>query len=220
MTGSAQNSGNASQPDQSNASVTEWLNRVRNESSPEAFARLFERYMAQVAGQATSHLSRKLRRIVDGDDIANEFFVELYRGLREDRFRNLKDRKDLWQVLLMLAERQARGRWRAEQAQKRGGGAVQAAADLAAADDHEQPFNYVAGREPTPAEAAELSDLLQVCLNDVPAENRSMVIDWLLGHTLEEIVCRQQPSPSMATVQRRIDSFRKSLEKRKTEYQQ
>jgi|LauGreDrversion4_2_1035121.scaffolds.fasta_scaffold86322_2 RNA polymerase sigma factor (sigma-70 family) len=217
MADSGRNSGNASQPDQSNASVTEWLNRVRDESNSEAFALIFERYMAQVVRQATSHLSRNLRRIVDGDDIANEVFVELHRGLREDRFRNLHDRKDLWQVLLMLAERQARGRWRAEQAQKRGGGAVQAAADLAAADDLEQPFSYVAGREPSPADAAEVSDLLQVCLNDLPPDFRSIVMDWLSGYTLTEIVQRQRKPTTLSTVERRIAVFRNSLEKLKSE---
>jgi DNA-directed RNA polymerase specialized sigma24 family protein len=154
---------------------------------------------------------------VDGDDIANEVFVELHRGLREDRFRNLHDRKDLWQVLLMLAERQARGRWRAEQAQKRGGGAVQAAADLAAADDLEQPFSYVAGREPSPADAAEVSDLLQVCLNDLPPDFRSIVMDWLSGYTLTEIVQRQRKPTTLSTVERRIAVFRNSLEKLKSE---
>ena len=45
------------------------------------------------------------RRAADEEDVVISIFDAAFRGIQEGRFANLGDRHDLWQVLVMLAER-------------------------------------------------------------------------------------------------------------------
>jgi len=61
------------------------------------------------------------RRAVDEEDVALAAFDAFLRGVKENRFKKLENREDLWQVLAMLAERRAIAELRRERAKKRGG---------------------------------------------------------------------------------------------------
>ena len=197
-------------------SVSAWINGAKDDPSGDDFVRLWQRYMNQVVHIATTQLSRSLRRLVDGDDIANEVFVELSRGLQDGRFARLVDRHDLWQILVMLTERRARHWWRHEGQSKRGGGLV-IAHELPSADgQEEQPFSQVADQGPTPRDAALLADMLQNFLNALPDELfRRIAIDWLTGYTQPEIAARQ--GIGLGSVERKLRLVRLHLDSLKAE---
>jgi DNA-directed RNA polymerase specialized sigma24 family protein len=56
---------------------------------------------------ARKRLPERLRRIVDGEDIANSVFCDLVLGLQEGRFSKLHDRGDLWSLLACITVRKA-----------------------------------------------------------------------------------------------------------------
>lgn len=218
MGNTPQDSDRSGRHNRSSDSVTEWLQQAQLASAPEAFAFLFERYLQQVTRLASSRLPSKLRPVVDGDDIAAEVFVELNRGLQEGRFQKLQDRRDLWQVLVMLSERRATSWRRRQQAEKRGGGDVVGESVIAGNDSAALPFSRFAGSEPSPEDASVLAETLRTFLQDLPdAEFRSIAADWLTGFTQQEIADRV--GVGLATVERRLRILKQKLARLKAENQ-
>jgi len=62
----------------------------------EAARRVWERFSPRVAALAREKVPAWLRRLVDGDDLANSAMCSLIMGLRNGRFQELRDRDDLW----------------------------------------------------------------------------------------------------------------------------
>jgi RNA polymerase sigma factor (sigma-70 family) len=218
MGNSPQNPNQSGRHSHSGDSVTEWLNQIQRASDPEAFAFLFERYLQQVTHMASHRLPARLKPIVDGDDIAAEVFVELNKGLQEGRFQQMQDRRDLWQVLIMLSERRAIAWQRRQQRQKRGGENVVGESAIAGDDSAAMPFSRFAGSEPSPEDATVLAETLRMFLQNLPNDQyRSIAADWLTGFTQQEISART--NVTLTTVERRIAYLRQRLDKMKAENQ-
>ena len=216
MSNSPQNPDHSGRHHRSSDSVTEWLQQAQLASDPEAFAFLFERYLQQVTRLASCRLPARLKPVVDGDDIAAEVFVELNRGLQEGRFQKLQDRRDLWQILVMLSERRATAWRRRQQADKRGGGEVVGESAIVGNDSVALPFSRFAGSEPSPEDASVLAETLRRFLHDLPDDKfRSIAADWLTGFTQQEIA--ERADVGLATVERRIRILRQKLAKMKAE---
>ncbi len=197
-------------------SVSAWITGAKDNPSGDDFVRLWQRYMSEVVRIATTQLSRSLRRLVDGDDIANEVFVELSRGLQDGRFARLADRHDLWQILVMLTERRARHWWRHEGQTKRGGGLAPAHGLPSADGEEELPFSQLADQGPTPRDAALLADMLHNFLKVLPDELfRRITVDWLTGYTQPEIAARQ--GIGLGAVERKLRIVRLHLDSLKAE---
>jgi DNA-directed RNA polymerase specialized sigma24 family protein len=73
----------------------------------EAARRIWQRFSPRVAALARQKLPVWLRRIVDGDDLANSAMCNVFLGLREGRFRDLRDRDDLWALLACITVQKA-----------------------------------------------------------------------------------------------------------------
>ncbi len=104
-------------------SETEWLQQLKA-GDLEAATPLWTRYFCRLIGLARQKLSGSPRRIADEEDVALSAFHSFCRGVANDRFRQLEDRSDLWQVLAMITTRKAFRQLERERALKRGGGAV------------------------------------------------------------------------------------------------
>ncbi len=102
-------------------SVSELLRQlIRDES--QAAHQIWARFIHRLINAARRRLQNIPRRAVDEEDIAVSAFDAFFRGVKEQRFQQLSNEKDLWQVLAMLAERRAIAVIRRELAAKRGGG--------------------------------------------------------------------------------------------------
>jgi len=102
-------------------SISHWLTGLKS-GDAEAQAAVF----ARVFGELREFVARRLRgadqRVRDAEDVAVDAMNSLFRGLQEDRFRQISDRNDLWQVAFMLAGRKATDLVRHVNRLKRGGG--------------------------------------------------------------------------------------------------
>lgn len=127
----------------------------------EAVRQLWERYFDSLLGVARKHLGPAPRRSFDEEDVAVSVFECLRRGAQEGRFVAMRDRTELWKLLVTIAKQKAIDRVRHETAQKRGGGAVYGESDRqqtggAHADVHS--IDDLIASEPTPEELAQIEE--------------------------------------------------------------
>lgn len=112
---------------------------------------------------------RRPTRAVDVEDVLVSVFDRFFQSARENRFAQLSDRDDLWQVLLMLTDRTVADQYRRSQAQKRGGGGGGGVAlDDVAGTGHD--LSELADRDPGPEFVAAFNDHLSRCLSGIRDE--------------------------------------------------
>ena len=101
-------------------SVTQLIELVKA-ADPQAAHQIWRRYFERLLPLARAKLRRRPDAAVDADDVLVSVFDRFFRAAKENRFARLQDRDDLWQILLMLTERQATHQLRRAGAAKRGG---------------------------------------------------------------------------------------------------
>jgi len=139
-------------------SVTGWIRDLTTENRSEAFSRLWERYFRVLAQVAQSRLRAATRAPADGEDVALSAFESFFRGAAAGRFPDLKNREDLWKLLVTITARKALNRQRDEHRRKRGGGRIVNQTAQAYGDDDDHVLFDVVSGEPTPEFAAIVTD--------------------------------------------------------------
>jgi DNA-directed RNA polymerase specialized sigma24 family protein len=184
-------------------SVTVWLDLFKSGGDrDEAVSRLWGRYFTQLVTRARERL-RLRSRVVEGEDVALSAFDSFVRAAEAGRFPRLKDRDDLWQILLLLTARKAANVRRNEGRLKKGGGAL-----IVGLEGESGPNSHLpAAVDPDPAEAAVLAEeadqLLQALGND---ELRRLAIWAFEGYSNEEIAAKM--GKSVATAERKLRRIR------------
>ncbi len=194
-------------------SVTVWLRQLQA-GDHEAAQQLWERYFQGIVKLARAKLRGTPRRAADEEDVALSAFDSFYRGAAKGRFPRLKDRNDLWQVLVVLAGRKAFDRRRHEGRAKRGG--VRMLQETAVSQQDSTLEGHaladIIGREPSPELAAQLAEDFRRRLDMLGnAELQSVALLKLEGYTIEEIAAQRGCVPR--TVNRRIRLIRHLWEK-------
>jgi RNA polymerase sigma factor (sigma-70 family) len=180
--------------------VTDWLRRwcAGDEQGAEL---LFARYAARLTHIAEQHLSRKVAAREGGEDVVQSVFRTFFRRSAEGLFR-IDTSAQLWRLLVKITLQKARTRGRYHEAKKRS-----AAAEVRPADDA-----WVAealDREPGPAAAAELVDLMEAVLQGVPPLY-CRVLELRLQGMVPADVAREL-HVSRNTVYRALDLFKQRL---------
>jgi DNA-directed RNA polymerase specialized sigma24 family protein len=125
---------------------------------------LWERYFARMVDLAQARLRATRRRDAgsDEEDAALSAFESLCVGLAKGRFPQLADRDDLWGLLVVITTRKVQAQARRRLRQKRGGGQVRPASDLAGPASDDEDDNDLLARavssEPTPEFAAMVAE--------------------------------------------------------------
>jgi DNA-directed RNA polymerase specialized sigma24 family protein len=140
---------------------------------------LWERYFQRLVDLARAKLQDRPRRAADEEDVALSAFDSFCRGLEHGRFPQLRDRNDLWKVLVVITARKALDLIEREARQKRGG-------SLRVATPAE--LEQVVGAEPTPAFAAQVAEQYRWLLQRLGDDELRAVAVWKMeGYTVEEI---------------------------------
>ena len=132
------------------ASVTEWIKDLKDgdQTAPD---KLWERYFNRLVKVARHKLGSAPRRVSDEEDLAVSVFNVLCQGASDGRFDQLKDRDDLWRLLVAITSKKAVDQVRRQTSQKRGGGAVRGDSIVYRADgDGPGGFEQFMDEEPTP----------------------------------------------------------------------
>ena len=161
----------------SDGSVTRWIDLLQA-GDPAAAQPLWDRYFHLIVELARRKLGDK-PRIADHEDVALSAFDSFCRGLTRGRFPNLKDRDNLWKLLVVLTARKACHLIRDEGRLKRGGGQKAGTAE---------ELEEVMSQEPSPAFAAELAENCQRLLDLLgDSDLRTIALSKMEGYTTEEI---------------------------------
>lgn len=172
-------------------SVTHWLSLLRA-GDPQAPEVLWDRYFAQILQLAHQQLLGLRDRSRDAEDVALSTLNALCHAASQGRLANVRDRHDLWRLLVTCTLNRARNLRLHENRLKR-------RAELVA-ETGSRPESGLANAqstEPTPEEAAQLADELRHMMRRLDAEDpthrlREVALLKLEGYTVEEIARRQQ----------------------------
>ena len=150
-------------------------------------------FLPALVGLAARKLRGVPRRAADEQDVALSAFASFCRGLEAGRFPQLRDRNNLWALLVTITAQGAQ-LIRHEGQQKRGGNAVldeAALKDPASSGSGLLSLEHVIDNEPTPEFAAEVADEYRRLLACLPDDELQSVAQWKMeGHTNEEIAAR------------------------------
>jgi DNA-directed RNA polymerase specialized sigma24 family protein len=188
-------------------SITDLLGRLKV-GDRAAAQDLWEAYCWRLVGLARKKLRGAPRRAADEEDVALCAFDSFCRGAERGRFPQLRDREELWQVLIVLTARKASNQVRRERRHKRGGGKVRGDSALAGPGQEAAGFDQLAGTAPAPAFAAEVADEVRRLLAGLgDAGLRSLALLKMEGFTNKQIAARLDCAES--TVERRLALIRK-----------
>ncbi len=192
----------------SSVAVSVWIERLKA-GDPDAAQRLWESYFHRLVGLARARLQEVPRTAADEEDVALSAFHSFCQGAAQGQFPLLKDRDDLWHLLVVLTARKALHLRRDQRRQKRGGGKVLTEADWQANEDDETTgLVQVIGAEPTPEFAAEVAEQCQHLLGLLGQEGglRDIAVLKMEGHTNQEIAARL--GSGLRTVERKLERIR------------
>lgn len=181
-------------PDDTQGSITRWIADLK-QGDVAAANGLWERYFTRMVELARTRLrsSRGRDAGCDEEDAALSAFDSLCAGLARGRFPNLGDREDLWRLLVVITTRKVMAQARRQLREKRGGGLVRAAADLAdpGPDNEDDILARAVGSEPTPEFAAMVAEEYRLLLERLDDDVlRRVAVLRMEGHTSDEIALK------------------------------
>lgn len=186
----------------SDNSVTQFI-RLLRDGNPEAATPIWNHFYSRLVTLANKKLSSRVRRVVEGDDVAQSVFDSCFRAVLEGRVPDLKNRDNLWALLVTITERKAFNTNRNMTAQKRGGGKVSGESVFISRSDSFSPgIDGIEGDEPTPEFVAIFTEEVQNRLDSLPEDARKVVSLILEGYKQKEIAAKT--GFSLAKVERKL----------------
>jgi RNA polymerase sigma factor (sigma-70 family) len=174
----------------SGGSVTGWIGLLKA-GEPAAAQKLWEYYFQRLVRLARKKLQGSRRRAADEEDVALSAFASFCCSARQGRFPQLRDRNNLWPLLVLITARKAVDLVQHEGRKKRGGGAVRGESALIGPDDsasRQAGIEQVLDRAPTPEFAAQVAEEYQRLLEKLSdPELRLVAQSKLEGYTNAEI---------------------------------
>ena len=159
---------------------------------------LWQAYFQRLVGLARAKLGARPRPWADEEDVALSAFKSLCLGAARGRFPDLRDRDNLWPLLVVLTAHKATDLMKHQQRQKRGGGQRPDAGDL----------EMILSREPTPEFSAMVAENCVRLLDRLELPLRQIAQLRLDGYTNIEIAT--QLGCALRTVERRLELIRRT----------
>jgi RNA polymerase sigma factor (sigma-70 family) len=192
----------------SEGSVTRWVTALQG-GDTDAAQPLWERYYRRLIALARQKLQAARRRAADEEDVVQNAFHSFFRGVARGRFPLLRDRDNLWRLLVVITARKALDQLAHEHSRRRGGGTFPGESRIypgGAARD-EAALEQVVGAEPTPAFAAQVAEQCQRLLELLGDATLRQVAVWKMeGCTKDEIA--ERLDCSRRTVARKLETIR------------
>jgi RNA polymerase sigma factor (sigma-70 family) len=177
------------------ASITTWIGKLKA-GEPEAAQRLWEHYYSRLVSLARNKLAGLSKRASDEEDVVLSAFHSFCQAVDAGRFPVLKNRDDLWQLLVMHTARKAIAQRRYQSRRKRSALLTE---DIA--------LEQLVGDEPDPEFAASVADELQHLLHILDQDlTRTIAVKKLEGYTNREIA--EDLGWSLRTIERKLALIR------------
>ncbi len=190
--------------DKDEVPVTIWL-RDAEVGDESARQRIWEHYYRRLVGLARTKLREGSKRMADEDDVVLDAFNAFFQGANEGRFPKLKDRNDLWQILVMLTCRKSSDQMKFQNRQRRGQGMVRGESIFQApgqSPGEGGSFDDFSAAEATPEFALEL------------AENYSRLLEKLGDSTLQQIAVWKMEGLQNKEISEKLGTTTRTVERK------
>jgi hypothetical protein len=87
-------------------SVTQFIHLLRD-GDPRAATPIWNHLYSRLVTLANKNLKSHVRRVIEGEDVAQSVFDSCFRAMRQGRVPDLKNRDNLWAMLVKITERNA-----------------------------------------------------------------------------------------------------------------
>ena len=181
----------------------------------EAVEKLWARYRRRLVELARRNWEPIPKRIADEDDVAQSVFLSLCRGAAAGRFDDIKNRDDLWWLLLAITKQKAVDLFRRETAKKRGGGQVRFETTLGAVGGPLM-LDQLISEQPTPELLVMLEEQNRLLMQSLRDDGlRKIAVSRIEGYTVGEIAIAMDVTTR--TVERKLrlirDAWSKELQR-------
>jgi DNA-directed RNA polymerase specialized sigma24 family protein len=190
-------------------SITHWIGQVKAGADGDAQQELWNRYFRRLSGFARKLLRGAPQRAEDEEDVALGALDSFFRGAEAGRFPDLRDRTDLWPLLVKITAHKAYNQLERQNAQKRGGGQVRGESVFldGGADSNTAGLEQIVGDDPTPEFAAQVTEQFELLLERLDESLRPIARMKLEGYTNTEISAKL--GVVERTVERRLNLIRR-----------
>lgn len=171
----------------------------------QAATQIFQRYGHRLIGLARSHLDGVMRQKVDPEDVVQSVFRSFFQRNAEGNW-NLDDWDSLWSMLTVITVRKCGHRIGHFRAMRRD---VRREVNPSAKDDGTSTGWEAIAREPTPEEAARLSEIVEQLMRELDERDRPILSLSLQGYAIPEI--SEQIGRTERTVYRAMDRIKRRL---------
>lgn len=185
----------------SDESVTEWIAYMKDGDAT-ALNELWQRYFDRICHLANRKLAGAKRSAVDEHDLASEAMQAIWEGANTGRFRQLENRDDLWQLLVVITSRKVANvhRHQAVRGERN--------SDRSQGDNLVVEFADLLESPPTESLIDQIPLSCQDLLSNLDQSHRETALMRLAGHSNLDIADKQKCS--VATVERRLKSIRQT----------
>jgi DNA-directed RNA polymerase specialized sigma24 family protein len=187
--------------------VSSWVLHLAD-GDEETARKIWNEYFGRLVRLARRKLDGMPLRDVDEEDVALSAMNSFYHGMAQQKFGDVKNREDLWKLLVTITARKATAKLRRHYAQKRGGGSIRGESVFGRQDElNRNGIGNVLGTEPTPELALAVVENCQILLDKLGDETlRQIALLTLEGHRTEEIAVKL--GCVRRTVERKIERIR------------
>jgi len=196
-----------SSPDSSAELVARW-----RQGDQQAATILWRRYAERLMALTRRRLSGKLSRYLDPEDVVQSAYRSFFAGARSDRY-VLRQSGALWRLLVAITLHKLDHQVKRYHAEKR---SVVRDQHIGAQVDLLHRHIKRLARQPSPDEAAALTDEVERVMRSLVPLQRQMVQLRLQGYRLGEIA--ETTGRSERTVRRVLERVERKLKKRCAEY--
>jgi RNA polymerase sigma-70 factor (ECF subfamily) len=166
----------------------------------QAAAELFQRYAERLVRLARSRLPANLNRRLDAEDVVQSVYRSFFMEARDGHY-DLERGSDLWRLLVTITLHKLYNQIKRNSNGKRGVSREEGVADF--------DYTYFTSQEPSPADAAELTDALKQIMAGLEAPQRRMLELRLQGYSVDEIA--EDVGCSQRSVLRNLQQIKSGL---------
>jgi RNA polymerase sigma-70 factor (ECF subfamily) len=168
---------------------------------------VFRRFAGRLIGLARTELDARVRRKLDPEDVVQSVYRSFFRHHQAGRY-DLATWDALWSLLTVITVRKCLSRARYYRSQRRD---VTTEVEPVAGGDEWEGLSEAIDREPTPLEAAVLTETVEQMMRRLGPDDRAIIELSLQGYTAREISARL--GRAERTVQRVRDHVKQRLQR-------
>lgn len=187
--------------------VSHYIQRVKDGRDEEATGQLWDKYFEQLVRVARRSLGTLPKRAADEEDVAISAMHSFFNAAESGRFESLKNRDELWKLLVTIVIRKSNRLKERATVKKRGSGLVRGESVFLKSGDLVSPGLTGVPEEGIVSELMlECSELIQGLDDDVL---RRIALLKMQGYTSDEVA--EQLDVSRATVKRKLRRIKESF---------